>query len=203
MADDLNLNDSIRQINNLVDRARRQSHASSMRNDTTADWITNFMNRMNQNVESESTMNKETGQAHTVDSMVAQLRSRVGLDSLKKDATLVEIPLTAKAIQKKKTDSSLTDDDKQNASRFIDDFFSSHRGYADVPAVLYACRDKFGNDIVAENLDFFSKTIDEAKERNHSPGMSSILPSPYQGQPLKVDLQHDLFQPLFENIKNL
>lgn len=209
MSDELKFNEAtIKQLTELLnspafDQLRRQQHASQLRNEATADWITNFMNRMQAGNVPEYMLNKETGQLHTVESMVESLKQRVGLEQIKKDASMMEIPLTAKAIQKKKTDTELTDDKKQNVSRFIDDFFSSHRGYADIPAVLYACRDKFGSDVVADNLDFFMEAIEGAKEKNQSPGISVILPSPYQGQPMKVDLQHDLFQPLFEHIKNL
>lgn len=209
MTDDIKFNQkAVQQMADLLngpefDQMRRQQYAAQLRNDKTADWVSNFMNRMvSQNVP-DHILNKETGQAHTVESMVASLKERVKLDSITKDAGLKDIPLTAKAIQKKKTDTELTDERKESISRFIDEFFSSHRGYADAPAVLYACREKFNKDMVSENIEFFLKFIQEAKEKNKSPGMSAILPSAYQGQPLKVDLQHDLFQPLFENIKNL
>jgi len=209
MSDDLIFSDeAVKQIQELLnaptfDRIRRADQAASLRNDVHADWITNFMNRMMQNEEVSSHMvDTKTGQTHTVSSLVDELRERVQLDAISKEASLEDIPLTAKAIQKKKT-KSLSDDEKQNVSQFIEDMYSSHRGYCDTPAVMYACKEKFGNDLVIDNLNFIQDKIMESKDKHKSPGVSAILPSPYQGEPMKADPQNDMFQPLFEHIKNI
>ena len=132
--------------------------------------------------------------------MVAELSERVKLEKIKKDASL-EPPLTAKGFQKKKT--KLSEESKARICQFIDDLYSSHRGFCDTPAAIYALKEKFGTDEINENYDFIEVQINEAKDKHKSPGVSQILTSPYQGQPIKADPQSDMFQPLFENIKRL
>lgn len=207
MSDELKFSDeALMQMQSLLqdpafDRIRRAEHAATLRNEVHADWITNFMNRM---MQSESVpdhiINPKTGKAHTVDSMVADLAERVQLSALSKQASS-EPPLTAKGIQKKKT--KLSDEEKSTIAQFIEDLYSSHRGYCDTPAVFYALKEKFGDDSVIENISFVEDKIKDTKDKYKSPGVSAILPSPYLGQPMKADHQSDMFQPLFEHIKNI
>lgn len=206
MSDELNFSaEALKQMQDLLqtpafDRIRRADHAASLRNDVQADWITNFMNRMLQTNVPDHMIDPKTGRAHTVDSMVADLAERVQLDSISKQASL-EPPLTAKGIQKKKT--KLSDEQKSEIAQFIDDLYSSHRGYCDTPAVFYSLKEKFGDDDIIENMSFVEDKIKDTKDKYKSPGVSAILPSPYQGQPMKADPQADMFQPLFEHIKNI
>jgi hypothetical protein len=95
------------------------------------------------------------------------------------------------------------DEVKQRIQQFIEDHYSSHRGHADEPAVLYDLREKFGEEVVADNSKFIKKINEEAKERFSAPNMVLFLPSPFQGQPMKADPQGDMFQPIFENIKRI
>jgi hypothetical protein len=209
MNDELKFNDeSLRQIQELINTpafniVRRQAEVRNWRNETQADWVTNFMQRMHQQTNEE--LDAATGEAHTVESKVQELRQRVRLDAIEKQASAEQIPLSKQMIleaKSKKKDLSGSDT-KQQIQRFIEDHYSSHRGYADEPAVIYACREKFGDDRVADNISFIKKMIDEARSRYLTPDIGATLPSPFQGQPMKADPQGDTFQPLFENIKNL
>jgi hypothetical protein len=274
---------------------RRSAEVREWRNETTADWIANFMATMERRQESnpDYQIDPKVGEGHNVESMVADLRERVKLDAIKKDANLklaqdlpsppsqgepvilrskhdapsywhemgggpedadnmrtqlknagwtdaqiqelnnqyvaatstpaghgkqgpgqnpedypAEVPAgfypqqdpeVVEAASKKKEQ----DEEKHDIQQFIEDHYSSHRGHADAPAIIYACRDKFGPEKVADNLKFIEKVIKESKEKFKSPNVLSILPSPFQGQPMKADPQGDTMQPLFENIKNI
>lgn len=198
--------ESLSQIRSLMnnpvfDELRRRQAASQLRNDVTASWIDHFMNRMNPS-STNATINQKTGQPHTVESMVEELRERVKLDSITKQAS-IDFPLVINATVKKK----LTPEEKEKfiekVRTFIENMFSSHRGYVDDPAVIYECRSQFGDE---DTIEFASEIIEEVKKARESLGAKendSSLPSPYLGQPQRADPTADMFFPLFEHVKNL
>ena len=185
---------------------RRSAEVREWRNETTADWIANFMatmERRNESSKPEYEVDLKTGEIHNVESMVADLRERVKLDAIQKGASLNEIPLSKKMVVEAASKKKDQDEEKYLIQQFIEDHYSSHRGHADSPAIIYACRDKFGFDQVADNLKFIEKIIEESREKFRSPNLLSILPSAFQGQPMKADPQGDSLTPIFENIKNI
>lgn len=71
----------------LFNAVRRTDEVKHWRNEIHADWISNFMHRMQQEMVPEANLvDDKTGKAHTVESMVLDLRDRVKLDSLEKSA---------------------------------------------------------------------------------------------------------------------
>lgn len=199
-------NEMIKQIKDLVNSepfsvVRREAFAREWRNETTADWISNFMSRMKS--KDDALVNAKTGQPHTVESMVEELRERVKLDNIQKTAGISDLPLSAKMVVEARKKKDLSDTTLQSINQFINDLYGSHRGHIDDPAVIYACREKFGDQIVADYGSEIEDIIKEAREAHKSMNVHDMLPSPFQGQPWKADHQYDLNQPLFENIKNI
>lgn len=85
------LNRLVNQIKPFITRDEQLQSARRMRNEVQADWLSNFMDTMMaQEASPESndpTINKQTGMRHTVESMVEELSSRVGLQTLSKTAS--------------------------------------------------------------------------------------------------------------------
>ena len=177
------------------DTIRRVDHVRSLRGEVTASWLDNFMDRMNQNMVTESHLiNAETGKPHTVETLVADLRQRVGLDALAEKQPEVEIPLSKKK-------ATLLDFDKIKTS--IDNFLSSHRGHTDDQAVLYYLRDLFGEDKVNELSDKITTYIAESRKQYDSAIVTDADNTAILSQPLKFedqDLKED--EQLFSNIQN-
>jgi len=193
-------------IFNSVRRENRTDAVRSWRNEVQADWVSNFMNRM-QNTSVDNTnaaiVNDKTGKVHTVESMVESLKDRVKLDSLSKaarevkDSYLLSKTMILEASSKKK------DNLKFELAQFIDDHFSSHRGGTDDMAVVWALREKYGVDNLRDYEDFIKSKIEQSRARHPDSDMNFVLPSPYMGTPMKADPQGDSQQPMFENMKNL
>ena len=77
-------------------RAEQRSYARDLRNETTANWLDNFINT--QIVEaSDPVINKQTGLKHTVESMVEDYRLRVGLNTLNKEASFLRVALSKRS----------------------------------------------------------------------------------------------------------
>jgi len=86
----------------LLNAADRSNKVRAMRNEIQADWLSNFIDTIasSQNLSESSlktdddpTINKQTGVRHTVESMVEDLRMRVGLSTLAKTASVSDMEL--------------------------------------------------------------------------------------------------------------
>lgn len=166
---------------------RKADHAKGLRGQVTANWLDSFMNRMYQNEVTKTTnlVDSKTGKPHTVDSLVADLRERVKLDSLTKSGGEdTAIPLS------KKLADDMYADDMQKIIRAIENFLSSHRGHSDDQAILYFLRDTFGEEKVNKLSDQITKKIEQLKKEYVEPMVNDdSLADAALGQPLKLDDQ--------------
>lgn len=181
---------------------RQAEHVRGLRGEVTANWLDNFMNRMNR-LESEKgetsktshLINAETGRPHTVESMVEELRKRVKLDTLTKSGEN-EIPLS------KKMAKQLEEASMANITLAIENFLSSHRGHADDQAILYYLRDTFGEEEINKISDKITAKITELKKDFAEPLLyDNSLAESALGQPLKLDESFNNDE-LFSNIKD-
>lgn len=195
-------------------KVQRADLVSRARNDATANWIENFMRTMyekSNNLQVDSHLiNEKTGKPHTVETMVESLQERVGLNTIQKEASAY-FPLTMKIIadgdskKKESDDEEKPEDDEllESIKQFVDDMFSSHRGYVDNPAVIYALREKFGPDKVSKCQSIIDELLNETRSGFNDQNIMVALPTQYLGQPMKADPQGASMTPLFENIKGL
>jgi len=198
-----------------LNKAKGQGIVRSLRNEVQADWVSDFMDKMHSSTEktvdasSHCPVNEKTGKVHTVESMVSELRERVNLDFIDKEAEDAKpselkdpvFPLSytmVSAAFKKKADAV-----KSEISQFINDLYASHRGGVDKMAVIWSLREKYGIDTLRDLKEFIDSEIESARVRNPNVDVSSMLPRPYMGTPTKSNPQADAEQPLFENIKNV
>ena len=191
MADDLHgLNLTTEQIQALkvllqtpaFNQVRRQEVARGLRNEVEADWISNFMQRQQR---------EQAPTQATVESVVQELRDRVKLDSLAKAAGTKTPPLSELEIIKSAVGEANDDTgsaDLNEVVKYINDHLSSHRGYADTPAILLALREKFGPDLLDRlGLRRIKDLIEELKAKFGKQDVKNLLPSVYTGEPAKVD----------------
>lgn len=181
----------------------RKVIARNLRNEVCADWLENVFQRLCVDIDSNAShrTNSETGRPHTVESITAEYRKKIGLDlllteandnpkALKVAATL-DIAISKKQAQElfKKKDlnrqelGSLWQDIKQ----YISDHLSSHRGYSDEPAIIYDLREVFSKETVDHFDDEIVKEIAFQKEQCNTESIHNKLPKAPLGSPQKVD----------------
>jgi len=205
--------DSLNEFRRLIDqpafrRIEQQQQASNWRNEVHADWLDNFMKRIRPTSDSSVVVNAKTGKPHTVESMVSELKERVKLDSITK--TAAQFPLfiaTASEEDAEEPEDELSEQERgeklEKIREFVENMFSSHRGYVDTPAIIYECRDRFGVDTVVEFKDEIEEIIEESKKHFLHNVSTPLLPSSYTGQPQTANSAGNEAYPLFENIKNI
>lgn len=198
----------------VFNKYRQHYYASSARNEVHADWISNVMNTL-QNISdtnvSANLINDKTGKVHTVDSMVADLKDRVKLDSIEKAASTKgtkdtkEFPLSALAMG---FDSATEEDDaKKNIIwdkmlTFVESHVNSHHGHADTPAIMHDLRLKFGEDMLNEiGIKKVKDLVERVKGEFHTQDIDALLPPAYTGDPIPLDTAGEVNVPLFENIR--
>jgi hypothetical protein len=180
---------------------RRRETVRGWRNEVTADWVENFMHRMQTTDKSNAPTNPKTGKPHTVESMVEELKERVQLSAINKTAAAFPLTIKQAEFEKKKISKDDLENAKSKIAEFIDNMYGSHRGYVDAPAALFECRKVFGQDIVHELSDFITDEITKAHKIHSQEGMQAILPAPFLGQPQQVD--NSEVAKIFENIKSI
>jgi len=191
----------------------RQIVARNLRNDVQADWLDSFFNRMSQE-STASRINKETGKPHTVESMVEEYKEKIGLKSIisqpaEEKLTSVadfDIPLSKKQANDFLKKKELTDLDRSavwdDILQHISAHLSSHRGYADTPAIVYELRDTFGQGLIEEFGDKLIKEIIKQKGQYDVGDVHSRLPKAPTGQPQKVDLGIREDNEMFKTMKD-
>lgn len=207
----------LRQIVQDIEREDQALVGQNLRNEVQADWLSNVFDRMsrdvNLNVESHQ-INKETGQPHTVESMVEEYHKKIGLSELISKANeddgesvakvaSIDIPLSSKQADYLFKKKEYSDEELslvwQRMKEFIDSHLKSHRGYSDAPAILYDLKDAFGSDLV--NM-LYKKITDEVVKQKQAYDVSDIrqqLPNPNINTPRKLDFSQDNDQ-LFEDM---
>lgn len=193
MSDDFYFTEeSIQKIKDLMrspvfDSINRQEQARNLRNEVEADWISNFMSRMQQQTHPHA-------QYATVESVVDELRSRVKLDAIAEKTAAVKSGIYPISFLVANADNM------EEIKDFIRNHLSSHRGYSDVPAIMSDIRDKFGMETVdAIGKKKIEAAIKELKDSFGTQDISSLLGSQYTGEPQKADMNEIV--PIFPNIK--
>lgn len=205
MSDDIKISEkALRELKLLTESnawsaVRRVEHAQGLRGEVTANWLDSFMNRMYKNeVNKESHLiNAKTGRPHTVESMVEDLRERVKLDSITKQSSINDIPLSKKMAEQK------NELEMQEVSRTIENFLTSHRGHADDQAILYFLRDTFGEEKVNKLHDAILKKIEQLRAELAEPVLvDNSLADAALGQPLKLEDQDLKDDSIFTTIQD-
>jgi hypothetical protein len=203
MSDDIKLDaKTLMDLKMLVESAewgaiRRVDHARGLRGEVTANWLDNFMSQMyHQEVQKSSNLvDAKTGQIHTVESLVAELRERVGLDTLTKSGTGHNIPLSKKMAEQVVIPSDVT--------KAIENFLSSHRGHADDQAVLYYLRDTFGDEQINKISDKITTEIQRLKTQFTGPIVDhNAMEEAAMGQPLKLEENDPKNDQIFNTIQD-
>lgn len=177
---------------------------AGMRNQAEPDWLQSLYSKFATLGGTDSQINEKTGQPHTVESMVQELRERVKLDGLTKQAS-VRIPLSRIAMEREQEKSEETSKKEREEKlpelfNFIEDLFSSHRGFVDTPAVIQECRSKFGNELCHSFSEEILEQVKKMRDKFDVSSVNFFLPS--SGQPEKGD-SFNTFTPLFEHVGNM
>lgn len=201
-----------------LEAEERQLKARNLRDEVHSDWLMDALTRISgtSSVDAiepkqSALINEATGKPHTVESMVAFYRDRIGLDAIHKssefnsdmDKSASEIPLStapsAEGANIKKKDSNVELDEMMV---YIDGHLSSHRGYATVPAVIYDLREVFGPDLVQK----YSKQLETAIESKLEGLKKSMTPDrprvELYNKPQKINEGIPENNNIFENIKD-
>lgn len=214
-------NPALRPFVSRIEAEERQLKARNMRDEVNADWLTDALSRIggvdtvDASAPKESILiNEATGQPHTVESMVALYRDRVGLDTIQKSsetsgnnlgksASWSDTPLSKKRIaaddsaSKKKVDSPIL----KEMLAYIDSHLASHRGYSDGPAIIFDLREVFGQEDVQENSDRLLNEIESRKKTFLSQNPPDKPHFILYHQPQKVNEGTPENNDIFENIK--
>lgn len=163
---------------------RRASIARQMRGDELPDWMAEAFAIMAAK-QNDPTI-KANGEPHTIESMVDDLRDRVKLDSIQKQAGY-EPPLFVRA--------EAEDEHQKNADRLLAgmaDYLERHllkpgHGQSPLPALFEAIKEKFGIDGVsrAGGIEKVKVMIEKLKKEHESPNPANDLPI-YDGSPMMM-----------------
>lgn len=169
------------------------AQARQLRNSTEPEWVDNFFQIMSSS-SIDPTIDKKTGIVHTVESMVEDLRSRVGLSGLDKKASFT-VALSKKgrfSIEDKEYDKMNENQLFEEIRKEIDNYgIKPTSGFIAIEALMDKVKDKFGEDVVhrigRERLAEFLEKL-----RNEAIDMSTIdnLPK-YEGQPMPIGSNED------------
>lgn len=196
----------------------RQVKARNMRNEVHADWLENFFQRMHGSYEAQGShrINSETGRPHTVESMTAEYSKKIGLDKLisqsshdagaMQKAASLDVPLSKKQANDFLKKKELTDEERaalwEDIKHHIYSHLSSHRGYADAPAIVYELREVFSEDIINEFSDELMDEIEKQKQHYDVGNIRNRLPSAPMSNPQKVDFGLRDDDQLFRGMQN-
>lgn len=178
-------------------RYDQQMTVKALRNEVQADWLDSFMTTMNNNP--SPLINKETGLKHTVDSLVAELQTRVGLDSLQKNSQTLT----------NKTSASLDGDEKQETDEDLLEKIKQHvdisclrptGGFISAESILNNVKDHFGDNIVEvfgrdELIEHFTKWRDDVRDTSDI----ESLPK-YNGDPIPMSNEKNQQDNMFSNL---
>lgn len=122
-------------------------------------------------------------EAQAVAEKVRELRDRVKLDSIQKQASAREVPMSLKAIIAAEDEDLITNKANATAMDFIKNFVSAHRGNCDVPAVIYELRKEVGHQYVEQNKDMIESFTDQMCKLYKNP--QTFAPTD-NGSPIQV-----------------
>ena len=179
---------------------RRKKLVSLRRNAGNEDWFVSYMNSMvKEKATADHTINAKTGETHTVSSLVEELKDRVNLSYVLKNASIKQsaFPLSAKAMNSKE----MSDEKKVNVFSYIKSILDAHHGYCDSPAIIFNLKEKFGEELISSNFEFVESSVKDIKKQFAKP--ETTINVREESQPMKLDEQNDSLQPLFEHIENL
>ena len=165
---------------------RGSYQARQMRGESRPDWMEAFLMAHSKG---DPTVNAKTGVRHTVESMVSDLRERVKLDSITKEAS-AEPPLACKSAQLNSEQQEMLDIMTDYVVRY---FILPERGRSPIPALYESIKDKFGVQaiIIAGGPETVKDMLKRLKEEHESPNLAESLPT-YDGQPLTVHYDSDM-----------
>lgn len=202
-----------------LEAEERQIKARNLRDEVNSDWLMDALTRISgvSSVDAiepkqSALINEATGKPHTVESMVAFYRDKVGLDAIHKssefeksemdksasDAPLSTVPADQKTDPKKKD----SDIKLNEMIAYIDGHISSHRGYVEAPAIIYDLREVFGSDLVQLHLKNLKDIIEskiKAFEKNKPQDRPRVE---LYSRPQKVNEGIPENTNIFENIKD-
>lgn len=201
MSDSILNKKALEELHKLLNSAefsgvRQAQHAQNLRGEVTAGWLDSFMNRMyaSEVKIADHLVDATTGKAHTVESMVAELRDRVKLDILTKSGG--DIPLSKKMAEQ------IVNPTMEELETSIRNFLTSHRGYADDQAILYHLRETFGEDGVNKLSDKLTEKIKLLKTELAEPLVGDHMAEDSSlGQPLKLEDKDPQNDRMFNSIQ--
>lgn len=184
---EINLQDIKWLLDGITDE--KSIKAASLRNGVEPDWVEDFfinyanLTSVDSSFASGHPINAATGQAHTVESMVEELKQRVCLDQISKTASV--IPLYKKAME---PDQQILND----MSNYIQTYhLKPAHGYPGSEVLFDTIKDKFGMETVMSiGRDRIMEMIDKTKETFKEPNIAEGLPK-YDGKPISIKQEND------------
>lgn len=186
-----------------IEKQEATMNARNLRNDVQADWLSSFMQTMigkEDSTEKKHQINKQTGKPHTVQSMVEEYKSKIGLE--RKTSSLNNedngLPLSSK---------QAVDENQELWEKIvlkISEHLGSHRGYSDPPAIIYELRDFFGENTINDFHNKILKEIERQKNMFYNEDIRSQLPRAPTNMPQKVDTttneENDMFKGMLPSL---
>lgn len=183
-------------FSHLVDpNDRKQKNARQMRGEDLPEWFVAAFEGMA--LAGRDPTFKESGEKHSVESMTEELRKRVQLDVIKKEASL-EPPLFVKANAPKQrvyvqnVEDSSSKADAQKTLLEMKDYVERHflrpgHGQASIPALFEAIKDKFDIDGVSKagGIEQVKKMLEKLRIQYQEPNLAETLPT-YDGAPQQL-----------------
>ena len=187
-------------LNPTIIRYDQQRFAKELRNEVHANWLDSFMTTI-QNSGDSNMINKETGLRHTVDSLVAELQVRVGLDSIRKKAQTIALSKHAKPDE---DNDDISDEDLIKKIKADIELMGLRPtgGFISTESLLDSIKERFGEQVIErfgrdKLIELVTKWRDQVKD------MTDVdnLP-PYDGQPVPMGAeQNDPANDMFSNLE--
>lgn len=192
---------------------RRRAQAQIRRGGTNPEWVEHFFTAC-AIANNDPTINKETGMRHSVESMVAELRKRVQLDAIHKEAgsplnealNKLEARQQLNAVEKKALFSALqrpplsykkAERDPQELLDQMADYALRHHikpshGHTPPEALYEDLKDRFGIDGVQAvgGREKIIEMLRGLREEHQTPSMAEQMPV-YDGSPIPLRNDYD------------
>lgn len=170
---------------------RKQSYARQMRGEETADWLQDFFTSY---ASGDPTINKQTGRKHTVESMVEELKERVRLDSIKKEA-IYRPPLRlrlAEILQPMKEENNPDQLLADMADYVLRHHIRPNHGQSSIVALYEALKDHFDVEGIeaAGGKDRIIAMLDKLRTENSGFNPADALPI-YDGTPIQMKKEYE------------
>jgi len=192
---------------------RRRAEAQVRRGGSYPDWVEDFL-VLAIGGAGDPTMDESTGIRHTVQSMVSELRARVALDAITKEASAHLVTALSKlgskelsGVEKRALLSALGlprlsykqagDVDGEKILASMEDYILRHhvrpsRGHTPAEALYESVKDQFGIEGVtaAGGREVIIKMLRRLREENEAPNAADALPT-YDGTPSPLKYDYD------------